>query len=422
MRKKPILVTLAFIVTGLIPALASPAQDLFDQATFYLGFYYSGPGKIAPFRELRKQYQPELDKLCAGDAKCGYDKALTVINQIIASLNDPYVQIINSDFERLAGGQGPARPRLGIVTRAHNGGLLVARTMEGEPAWEAGVERGDVIKTVNGKPATLEALVTAELANQPITLGLERKGQAQNLNPIKPAIAEEGQKPTALRNTPKNVMVIKVPDFYWDGEVAKRVHQLVRRANNDGTKNIVVDLRDSDTGFDSEAIWTARAFTEQITLKYQSRFAGSLRTFTVNGERIAGTRDGVQGTATLGQLEKPQIFKGGVAVLVNKFTAHTGEMVAYLMQQNAKARVIGEPTAGQLGVSGGLPSLDVSIGDTELINGQYINLSNDKILDASGKPWPMQVTPDIAVPDDLAAIATGRDPVLEKAYELLGVK
>ena len=54
--KKTVLASILVLASSLSPALASPAQDLFDQATFYLGFYYSGPGKVPNFRELRKQY------------------------------------------------------------------------------------------------------------------------------------------------------------------------------------------------------------------------------------------------------------------------------------------------------------------------------------------------------------------------------
>ena len=421
--KKTVFASILILASSLSPALASPAQDLFDQATFYLGFYYSGPGKVPNFRELRKQYQPELDKRCGTDKACGYDKGLEVINAIITSLNDPFTQVINSDFERLGSGLGPNTPRLGLITRTHANALLVVQALEGEAGWEAGIERGDLIKTVNAKPATLEALVSAEAENKAITLGIERKGQALNLPAIKPTLADEGQKPSTLKNTPKNVMVIHIPDFYWDGEVAKKVHALVRKASVDGTKNMVLDLRDSDTGFESEAIWSARAFTDQISLKYKSRFKDGLRSFNVEGGRIISKREGVQGSGSVSEFAiKPQLFAGNVAILVNKYTKHTGEMMAYILQKGNKAKVIGEPTAGQLGVSGGLPSLDVPINITELINGQYINLSNDRILDGAGNPYPMQVTPDIAVPEDFAALASGRDTALEKAYELLGVK
>jgi hypothetical protein len=70
-----------------------------------------------------------------------------------------------------------------------------------------------------------------------------------------------------------------------------------------------------------------------------------------------------------------------------------------------------------------LPSLDVSIGDTEMIAPDlYLNLSQDRILHTDGTPWPMQVTPDVNVPEDLTGLANGTDAALARAIELLGVR
>jgi carboxyl-terminal processing protease len=403
-------------------AAVSPAQSLFDQATFYLGFYYSGPGKIANYRELRKQYQAKLDAACAGDTKCPYSKALTVINEIIASLNDPYVRFIGVDeANRLPEGQGPLTPRIGVITRASANGLVVSRVYEGEPAQAAGVQRGDVIQTVNGQPASLERLVAAELEAKAIQLGVSRRGTSQVVN-VTAKASEEGQKPLELSGTPQGVMVIHIRDHYWVGEVARRVHQLVRKANNGNLKGIVLDLRDSDWGLESETIFIARAFTDQIGLQYKNRFQGGQRSFSMQGNQIVGQQGNVR--FPVGQFEGSyQNWRGPVSVVVNRYTTHNNEMLAYLLQRAKRAQVVGEATAGQLGVSGGLPSLDVSIGDTEMIAPDlYLNLSQDRILHTDGTPWPMQVTPDVDVPEDLTGLANGTDAALARAIELLGVR
>jgi carboxyl-terminal processing protease len=422
MRKKIVLLALATATTSVFgAAFASPAQDLFDQATFYVGFYYSGPAKVANFRELRKTYQPQLDQACGSDAKCGYEKAMPVIQKIVADLKDPFVEIIGGDTtDRLPGGKGSANPVIGVQTRAYTGGLLVARANNGEPASLAGVQRGDVIKTINGKPATLEVLMGAELNAKPITLEIDRAGTAQKID-VTPAVVEEVAKPFALSSAPKNTMVIRVQDFYWGDQVASRVHTLVRKANNDNLKNIVLDLRDSGTGFDSEAMLTARAFMENVGLKYQNRFFKGSRTFTTQANQIV-REDEAGNKSPVGQLDKAQLWKGGLVVLVNKYTVHAGEITAQLLQAAKRAQIVGDITAGQAGVSGGLPSLDVSIGDTALANGMYINVSSDRILALDGTPFPMAVTPDVSVPEDLTAIAGGKDPALEKAFSILGVK
>ena len=421
MLKKPVLLALAIASTSSFgAALASPAQDLFDQATFYVGFYYSGPAKVANFRELRKQYQPQLDQVCGTDAKCGYDKAMPVIQKIISDLKDPFVEVINGDFERLTEGKGSPNPVIGVQTRAYTNGLLVSRANNGEAAMLAGIQRGDVIKTINGKPATLETLMGAELDAKPMTLEIDRAGAVQNIS-VTPAVVEEVARPFSVPNVPRNTMLIHIQDFYWADNVAARVHTLVRKANNDSLKNIVLDLRDSGSGFDSEAMLTAKAFMDNVGLKYQNRFFKGSRTFIFQNNAIV-REDEAGNKSPAAQLDKAQLWKGGLVVLVNKYTVHAGEIAAQLIQSAKRAQIVGDTTAGQGGVSGGLPSLDVSIGDTALANGMYINVSSDRILALDGTAFPMAVTPDVSVPEDLAAIAAGKDPALEKAYSILGAK
>lgn len=418
--RRTFIAAIAVAAIGAAPVLASPAQDLFNQATFYVGFYYSGPGKVANYRELRKQFQAKLDAACAGDANCAYQKAIPVVQEIIASVGDPFVKIISGDFDRLSGGQGPSNPRIGVITRATSGGLLVARVMLGEPA-DGALQRGDVIKTVNGRPATLETLTAAELEAKPIALEIARKGVSSVVN-LSAKVAEEGQKPAELDGAPKGVMVIHVSDYYWSGEVARKIHQLVRKANNNGYKGIVLDLRDDDWGFDSESIFSARAFTDQIAFSYKNRFQGGQRNFVMQGNAIATQVQNRNVPVAQYEGGAYQNWKGPVSVIVNRYTTHNGEMLAYLLQHAKRAQVVGDPSSGQLGVSGGLPSLDVSIGDTEMIDGSYINVSNDRILNTDGTPWPMQVTPDVSVPEDTTALAAGTDAALTRAIDLLGVK
>src|SRR5262245_42857517 len=49
--------------------------------------------------------------------------------------------------------QGPARPWLGLTTEEAGGKLLVGRVAPGGPAEKAGVQRGDVVVGVDGRPA-----------------------------------------------------------------------------------------------------------------------------------------------------------------------------------------------------------------------------------------------------------------------------
>lgn len=405
-------------LAGLFPALASPAQDLFDEASFYVGFTYNGPTQNPGFRALRQQFQGQLDTACAGDANCPFAKAIPVVQAMIASFKDAFTvyvpAAVAADQERLVAGQGPAAPRIGVLVRPVDASrLVVVDAYAGEPGVEAGFARGDVIVTVNGGPATPQSLAAAEAAKTAISLAVSRAGTARTVS-LTPRVAEEGNLPT-YRNQ-GGVAVIRVPDLYASSEegsgVGNRIHLLVRRAINDGARGVIVDLRDSNSGLDTEALYAAGAFLPRAGFIYKGRFLEDDSTYTFEGSVLYGQAEGGQ-RQPVGQIRAPQRTDLPTVVLVNRQTVNAAEMVAYLLQSAGRARVVGEATAGQLAVSGAAD---------ELINGDYVAVSSYRMHGLDDRPFPAAITPDVVVADDPAALANGTDLPLQRALELLGAR
>jgi serine protease Do len=75
------------------------------------------------------------------------------------------------------------RPRLGIAvdTNAFNGGVAIINVVEGSPADDAGLLRGDVITAVDGEPIStptaLIDIVAAAEPDQTLTLTIERDNE-----------------------------------------------------------------------------------------------------------------------------------------------------------------------------------------------------------------------------------------------------
>lgn len=412
MRLKHLTLSLAILLT---PVFASPAQSLFDQATFFIGFYYNGYSKVPGFRDLRKIYQPQLDQACAGKGEqCSYAEARKVIEAMVGNLSDPFTKLIPSaertDSSRYASGLGPAAPRIGVWARPSGSGLVVLESFQGEPAYQAGIRRGDRLLSINGEAASLEKLQAAEAAKTPFTLTYSRKGATQEAK-VMPQEAEASMQPR-LDQLQNGIAYLRIYHFYSSRQfdLSQITNDLVRKAEADGAKGLVIDLRDSLTGFDSEALLAAGAFVPRLGFTYDRRFQGQDETQTAeNGQLILKEEDGR--TQLAKRISNPVSSKLPLVVLVNRNTLNSAEMMAYFLQQSGRAKVVGEATAGALGVSGNE--------EGPLINGEYLAVSSLLMRDLQGKPFPAKVTPDVAVPEDLEALAGGRDLALEKALELL---
>lgn len=394
--------------------LASPAQDLFDQATFLIGFYYNGPAKVPSFRELRRQYQPELEWLCAPEGnRCGFDKAKQVIERIVQDIADPFTVLVTRDQliddERYGAGLGPAAPRIGLWVREIPRGLVVSEAFPGEPAYEAGLRRGDLITQIAGQPATLARLSAAEAARSPFGLSYSRQGTTHTVT-LTPRVAEASMQPRLLIDN--NIAYLRIYHLYSSENysTAQRIHEAARRAEQAGARGMVIDLRDALTGYDSEALLAATAFTGKGGFIYDRRFQGQDETHSVENGRLYVQPEGAE-KEEQSALERPYLAHLPVVVLVNRNTFNSAEMLAYFLQSAGRAKVVGEPTAGALGVSGGA--------EGPLINGDFIAVSSLRMRNLDGSPFPLKISPDVVVEDDLEALVAGRDRPLERALEML---
>ncbi|RIH85020.1 S41 family peptidase [Calidithermus roseus] len=404
-------------VVGLSPAMASPAQSLFDQATFFIGFYYNGPAKVPNFRELRQRYQGQLEQACRGlGEQCGYEQARGVILRIIEDLGDPFTTLLSAEEEqeasRLGAGLGPVAPWIGVWVRPGTGGLVVVESFPGEAAYRAGLRRGDVITQVGGQMATPQALRAAERSQQPFTLSYSRQGQIQRVE-VRGSLSRESLQPRL--ELQGGVAYLRVYHLYYSERfsVAERVHQLVRQAEQEGARGIVLDLRDSLTGIDDEALLAANAFLPKAGFVYDWRFKNLDDTFSAEGGKVYVQGEGETERVAVREVANPVQSSLPLVVLVNRNTFNSAEMLAYFLQAAGRAKVVGEASAGALGVSGNA--------DNALINGEFLAVSSIRMKNLDGSPFPLKLTPDVVVSDDLEALAQGRDVVLEKAREVLGI-
>ena len=134
----------------------SPAQNLFEQASFYLKFHYHGFSNVN-LEILVARYKQELDRVCSGQGeKCSYETARPVLSRMLNEVRDGHTYFISPEnyAESLVaqqGSSGPSdKPLIGWQLEGTVGGVLVAELIADGPAQLGGVHRFDKIIGMNG--------------------------------------------------------------------------------------------------------------------------------------------------------------------------------------------------------------------------------------------------------------------------------
>jgi carboxyl-terminal processing protease len=410
-------------------AALSPAETLFDRALDVLKNNYFGYSSLNTDR-LRESFQPKLEAVCKSFDPCPYDAVSGVVSEMIASLSDPHTYrltpeqtgVIEADFA----GTRSINPQFGMsVAEVPDAAMLVVkRVLEAGPAAVAGFKRGDTIMSINDQPLELFDSGQAAISN---FKALERDGNAtvfeilrdqkrlklsvtaQRLDPWLPQleVLELGSAGSGSAGS-GSVGVITFFQFKAGGQVANRVHDLVRRAQSLGLKTLILDVRDSAGGLVSECLGSVGAFLEPVRQMHEFRY-GRIQFEYAKGRFAQLNADGSRSDPQV-IVNNPSQWTGGLIVLTNARAKSAPEYLAYLLQRHTKTRVIGEPTLGALNTSNGFFALP---------DKSSMAVSMGRALESDGTPYPARVTPDQTVNDDPANLATGHDLPLEAALKLL---
>jgi carboxyl-terminal processing protease len=397
-------------------AAASPAQDLFDQATLFLDFYYNGFSSSTP-RALAAKYQSELRTACepSGDA-CEYPVAINVIQKMLKDLGDPhsnYYTPAQLEASRAArSGQGSSALRIGLVTKQveGTGERLVLDVVENSPAEAAGIKRGDRITGANGMPLPVD-----EIENGKTISGLAVTGKAFKLsikragNPLE--VNVQGKilpvRAPSLRLISGSTYLLRIPDFMGP-TVGARIHELVLEAQEKGATGLIVDLRDNGGGLATECLSGVGAFIGEVARVRETKLDRITEGYR-NGQLYRRDSKGTESITTT--LKRVARWEGPVTAMVNAGTGSCGEYFAADLQLSKRATIIGETTVG--------------VGNTStqilgLLDGSGLQITYAKSLQADGTPYPERVKPDFEVKDDLDLLSSsGSDQVLNAALERL---
>lgn len=396
-------------------AFASPASELFREASFYLEFYYFGPSKAQP-KDLVAKYGKQLEQNCAsqGDS-CPAEAARPVIANMVRDLGDGHSYYLSPESfaraEATSNGNPDPTPLYGLSYDPQTGVTLVTDVLAGGAAARAGLQPGDRIVSVNAQPV---GDIRQQLSGDSVRLGVARGPVAEerrlefNLT-RRPTLNLALPYMYVPAGVPRGVFVLRIPQFETYKGIGPKVHELVRQAQAQGATTILVDVRNNGGGEETECVSAAGAFVGDYQLTMQSHLGASPLGFK-NGATVGNDPRDPRSYS----VPNAARWTGKLAVLVNSRSASCAELFAYVVQASRAGTVVGERTVGLSNTATDFfPLLDRSA----------VAITYVRTLGLDGKPLPDAITPDVQAADDPAAWArTGLDPLVTRALEALNVR
>jgi carboxyl-terminal processing protease len=289
--------------------------------------------------------------------------------------------------------------------------LRVIATRDGSPADKAGLQTGDYVRAIDGKPARDLSVFEG------MRLLRGAPGSKVTLTIIRGNAAEPHQVELVRDRTPGAVVTSKMlaPDLGYlriasfGPDAAAKVRAQAEELSKSGAKHLIVDIRRTAEGAFDTGIEAARAFVKTGTL---AQVAGR--------DPLAKATDKPATKVPAGAVTKTIAANAGdgaialpVTLLVTTGTSGAAELFAAALTGNKRADMIGERTLGRAG----LQKL------VKLPDGRGLWLTYARYLTPAGELIQGRgLTPDVAVdePDvDFGEPKPATDAILDAAVEKL---
>jgi carboxyl-terminal processing protease len=258
----------------------------------------------------------------------------------LKSADDPYAFFFSpksyKSFQQLTTGQFSG---IGVWLKKKPGGLEIVSVLPHTPALKAGLHKGDVITTIDGKQVGNMSSDTAVTrikgpAGSRVSLGISRAG-----SPIDFTIQRAQIDLPVVRSKMIDSDLGYVRLFEFSKGSGAQVRDHVTQLIDNGARGIILDLRDDGGGLFQEAIHVASVFIEN----------GKIVTYKEQG--AAGQDYNAEGNA---------FAHIPLVVLVNGGTASSSEIVTGALQDRHRAVIVGTKTYGKGSVQQIIPLPDAA--------------------------------------------------------------
>lgn len=279
------------------------------------------------------------------------------------------------------------QPGVGLSLVPSGAYYEVSRVIPGSTADEAGILKGDTVVSIQGVPSSMinpaqaQALLSIQ-AGQEIDLQIQPSGvttitdlKLRSRMMLVPSVDWDVINPMNM----DPIGVVRISSFR-DSTTTEFREALVR-LQTQGVRGLLVDLRGNPGGAFKSALTSADLFLDGGTIVHSE---GQVKEFNKTFSSSTG--------------QNP--FALPTVIMVDEDTASSAEILAGALQQNGKARIVGNRTRGKGSVQCLIP-IDKAPWD-KLPGG--VQLTVAKLRLPTGQTFDRGIIPDLKVDGDAAAV------------------
>lgn len=272
--------------------------------------------------------------------------------------------------------------------------VVIVEPFEDQPAWKAGLRRGDLILAIDDETTAdmgLSEAVSRIRGDKGSTVVLSVLSEGDLEARTIEVVRDEIEIPTIRTDTlgeEENIGYVELNTF--NENAGRLVRQAVEDAVENDAEALIFDLRGNAGGLLREAIKVTSIFQEDGRVLIERFSDGSEEIFETEGRAVA-----------------PDI---PLVVLVNEGSASASEIVAGSLQDHERATLVGTTTFGKGSVQ--LPHTLSNNGIMRVTIARWFT-PDDRTIDGNG------LEPDVLIERTLEQIEAGEDPQLDAAIMLL---
>ena len=382
--------------------------EILDRVTAILGQRAYVPGlDFAKWKEFAASEKGKLDQ-AKDDAEFTY-----AVNEALTKFGASHIYFASpkSATERVTN----SIVGIGITQQPTPEGTLILRTVKGAPADKAGLVPGDTIVKVDGKAAEGAKGIAGSEGTKVVLTVKKADGKTKDYTLTRSKFSTK--RPEELVEVDKDTarLAVYTFDLPYDPD---NVEVLMKKAAK--YKNLIIDLRDNGGGRvtnmqhllgmlipEKEAVGTF--ITKRVANDYVAKTGGAEKDVLKVAEWSRGAErwkddDDVQIRPF--RNDSVPLYKGHLAVLVNRFSGSASEISAAALRDLAGAEIIGTKSFGAVLVS---TIMDTPYGFTlQYPVADYVTVKGFRI-EGNG------VSPTVVVEDPKIHLPTDPDPVVLKA-------